>query len=212
MPRKTKSATKIAPKTPAKKESFDEAYYGRFYESARTRVHGPVEIARLCAGVASLLDWWGHPLTTVMDVGAGVGLWRDWFAKNRPSVRYRSTEYSAYACEKYGHEQRDISKWRPKEEFDLVVCQGVLPYLDDDQAARAIDNLAAMTRGFLYLEAITSRDIEEVIDDVKTDVKVHGRTGNWYRTRLREHLIEVGAGLWCKKDAGVLFYELEARG
>ena len=53
--------------------------------------------------------------------------------------------------------------------------------------------------------------VREVIDDVKTDVKVHERTGAWYRPRLRSHFIEVGAGLWCKKGTGVLFYELEAR-
>lgn len=190
---------------------FDEKYYGRFYESAGTRVHGPKEIARLCTAVSSFVDWWGHPLASVLDVGAGTGLWRDWFRKHRPEVKYRSTEYSAYACKQYGHEQRDISQWRAKERFDLVVCQGVLPYLDDDACARAIENIAAMTRGFLYLEAITKRDMKEVIDDAKTDVKVHPRTGAWYRGRLREHYTEVGAGLWCKNDAGVLFYELEAR-
>lgn len=191
--------------------AFDAKYYGRFYETARTAVHGPKEIARLCTAVTSFIEWWGHPLATVIDVGAGTGLWRDWFAKNRPAVKYRSTEYSAYACKKYGHEQRDITKWRAKGEFDLVVCQGVLPYLDDDGCAKALENLAAMASGFLYLEAITKRDIVEVIDDAKTDVKVYGRTGAWYRTRLREHFLEVGAGLWCKKDAGLLFYELEAR-
>ena len=190
---------------------FDRKYYDRFYETTKTRVHGATEIGRLCTAVTAFLEWWNHPLNTVLDVGAGTGLWRDWFREHRPKVKYRSTEYSEYACKKYGHEQRDISKWRAKEQFDLVVCQGVLPYLDDDACAKALENLAAMTGGFLYLEAITKRDIKEVIDDVKTDVKVHGRTGNWYRTRLREHLIEVGAGLWCKKDAGVLFYELEAR-
>jgi 2-polyprenyl-3-methyl-5-hydroxy-6-metoxy-1,4-benzoquinol methylase len=190
---------------------FDAAYYDRFYESARTRVHGAKEIARLCSAVTSLLEWWGAPVMTVLDVGAGTGLWRTWFAKHRPDVAYRSTEYSEYACKRYGHEHRDISKWRAKERFDLVVCQGVLPYLDDDRAAAAIENIAAMTGGFLYLEAITKHDIAEIIDDVKTDVKVHGRTGSWYRARLREHYIEVGAGLWCKKNAGVLFYELERR-
>jgi hypothetical protein len=193
------------------KTGFDRGYYDRFYETKQTRVHGATEIGRLCTAVTAFLEWWSHPVTTVLDVGAGTGLWRDWFRENRPKVKYRSTEYSEYACEKYGHEQRDISKWRAKEQFDLVVCQGVLPYLDDDACAKALENIAAMTGGFLYLEAITKKDIAEVIDDVKTDVKVHGRTGNWYRTRLREDLIEVGAGLWCKKDAGVLFYELEAR-
>lgn len=190
---------------------FDRKYYDRFYETKQTRVHGPAEIARLCTAVTAFLEWWSHPVTTVLDVGAGTGLWRDWFREHRPKVKYRSTEYSAYACEQYGHEQRDISKWRAKEQFDLVVCQGVLPYLDDDACAKALENIAAMTGGFLYLEAITKRDIKDVIDDVKTDVKVHGRTGAWYRMRLREHFTEVGGGLWCKRDAGVLFYELEAR-
>lgn len=193
------------------KESFDAGYYGKYYGSARTRVHGAKEIARLCNAVTSMLDWWGAPLDSVLDVGAGVGLWRDWFAKHRPATAYRTTEVSRYACAQYGHEQRDITKWRARATFDLVVCQGVLPYLDDAGCAKAIANLGAMTAGFLYLEAITKNDICEVIDDVKTDVKVHGRTAAWYRSRLRAHYTEVGCGLWAKKDAPVLFYELERR-
>jgi SAM-dependent methyltransferase len=189
---------------------FDANYYERHYGSAETRVHSADEVAKLCAAVASFIEWWQHPLETVLDVGAGVGHWGAWFKKNRPKVHYRSTEFSAHAAKQYGHEQRDITKWRAKETFDLVVCQGVLPYLDDDGAAKAIENLAAMTGGFLYLESITKRDIREVCDVDKTDVKVHERTGKWYRERLQKHFIEVGCGIWCKKDAGVLFYELEA--
>jgi 2-polyprenyl-3-methyl-5-hydroxy-6-metoxy-1,4-benzoquinol methylase len=189
---------------------FDANYYERHYGSAETRVHSADEVAKLCAAVASFIEWWQHPLETVLDVGAGVGHWGAWFKKNRPKVHYRSTEFSAHAAKQHGHEQRDITKWRAKETFDLVVCQGVLPYLDDDGAAKAIENLAAMTGGFLYLESITKRDIREVCDVDKTDVKVHERTGKWYRERLQKHFIEVGCGIWCKKDAGVLFYELEA--
>lgn len=192
-----------------KAETFDAAYYDRYYGSSRTRVHSTEEIAKLCTAVVSFMEWWQHPLESVLDVGAGVGLWRDWFAKRRPGVSYRSTEYSAHACREYGHEQRDITKWRAKEKFDLVVCQGVLPYIDDAGAAKAIENIAAMSAGFLYLEAITKRDIREVCDEVRTDVKVHERTGAWYRARLTKHFFEVGCGLWCKKDSGVLFYELE---
>jgi hypothetical protein len=193
--------------------SFDADYYGTYYGSARTRVHGAKEIARLCSAVTSMLDWWGAPIDTVLDVGAGVGLWRDWFAKHRPKTKYRSTEVSRYACAQYGHEQRDITSWRSEQgAFDLVVCQGVLPYLDDAGCAKAIDNIGAMTAGFLYLEAITKKDVREVIDDAKTDVLVHQRTGAWYRTRLRKHFTEVGCGLWAKRDAPVLFYELERRG
>jgi hypothetical protein len=68
-----------------------------------------------------------------------------------------------------------------------------------------------MSRGFLYLEAITARDLDEVCDRSKTDLRVHRRTGRWYRARLREHYEEVGAGLWYVKDGDVPFYELEAR-
>ena len=192
--------------------AFDADYYGRYYTSARTRVHGAKEIAKLCAAVTSMLDWWRVPIDTVLDVGAGVGLWRDWFAKHRPRVKYRSTEVSRYACVQYGHEQRDITRWRaPARSFDLVVCQGVLPYIDDAGCAKAIDNLGAMTAGFLYLEAITKKDIREVIDEGKTDVKVHGRSAAWYRKRLGVYYTEIGCGLWARRDAPVLFYELERR-
>ena len=192
-------------------EAFDAGYYGRYYKSARTRVHGAKEIAKLCTAVTSMLDWWRVPLHTVLDVGAGVGLWRDWFAKNRPKTKYRSTEVSRYACAQYGHEHRDITRWQAAESFDLVVCQGVLPYIDDAGCASAIENLGAMTAGFLYLEAITKKDIREVIDEGKTDVKVHERSAAWYRKRLGKHYTEIGCGLWAKRDAPVLFYELEHR-
>ncbi|MDB4941890.1 MAG: Methyltransferase type 12 [Labilithrix sp.] len=192
-------------------EVFDARYYDRFYKSARTRVHGKTEVARLCTAVTAMLDWWQVPVDSVLDVGAGVGMWRDWFKKHRPTVSYRSTEVSRYACAQYGHEQRDITRWKDRASFDLVVCQGVLPYIDDAGCAKAIDNLAAMTGGFLYLEAITKSDLREIIDQQKTDVKVHGRTGAWYRKRLGKHYVEVGCGLWAKRDAPVLFYELERR-
>ena len=192
-------------------EVFSAEYYGKYYGSARTRVHGAKEIARLCTAITSMLDWWGVPIDSVLDVGAGVGLWRDWFSKHRPKAAYRSTEVSRYACAQYGHEQRDITRWRAGDVFDLVVCQGVLPYLDDAGCAKAIGNLASMTGGLLYLEAITKKDIKDVIDNAKTDVKVYERTASWYRARLRKHYTEVGCGLWAKLDAPVLFYELERR-
>ena len=196
--------------TSASTDPFDADYYERFYGSSQTRVHSAQDVAKLCTAVVSFVEWWQHPVRTVLDVGAGVGLWRDWFTKKRPRAVYRSTEYSAHACRAYGHEQRDITRWRAKETFDLVICQGVLPYLDEEGAERAIENLAAMTGGFLYLEAITKRDLREVCDSSRTDVKVYERTGAWYRARLREHYLEAGCGLWCKKDAGILFYELES--
>ena len=196
---------------PRAADRFDAAYYRRHY-AGRGRVHSAREIARLVAGVAGLAAWLGVEVASVLDVGAGPGLWRDWFRRHRPAVRYRSTDVSPYACERYGHERRDVSRWRARERFDLVVCQGVLQYLDDAAAARAIDNLGAMCRGLLYLEAITAHDLAETVDPAATDTAVHGRTGAWYRRRLDRHFVQVGAGLWAARRAGLVFYELEAAG
>lgn len=190
-------------------DRFDAAYYRRHY-AGHGRVHSAREIARLAAGVAGLAAWLGVELRAVLDVGAGPGLWRDWFRRHRPGVRYRSTDVSPYACARYGHERRDVSRWRSRERHDLVICQGVLQYLDDAAAARAIDNLGAMCRGLLYLEAITARDLAEAVDPEATDTAVHGRTGAWYRRRLARHFVQVGAGLWAARRAGLVFYELEA--
>jgi hypothetical protein len=189
--------------------SFDAAYYERFYESKKTRVQGPDEVSRLATAVVAVAELVHGPLRTVLDVGAGAGLWRDWFARERPSTRYRSTDVSAYACRKYGHERRDIAKWRTKRAFDLVVCQGVLPYLDDGAVGPAIENLGAMTGGLLYLEAVTKKDLATVCDKSATDGAQIGRSARFYRARLGRHFQQLGFGLWVKRDSAAALYELE---
>ncbi len=190
--------------------SFDKGYYDRFYQSKKTRVSSADQVAHLCQGVVGMIRWFGGDVGSVLDVGAGVGLWRDWFKKNVRAAKYRTTEISDYACKAYGHEKRDISIWRAKEQFDLVVCQGVLPYLADEGASAALENLAAMTRGFLYLEAITRRDLTDVCDRDLTDVDVHERPGSFYLARLGRHFTRLGCGLFYKKEGPLLFYELES--
>jgi len=190
-------------------DRFDEEYYRRFYGPPKTRIHGAKQVAHLGAALFELIAWYGGTLRSVVEVGAGVGHLRNWFAKHHPRVRYVSTEYSAYAAARYGHVQRDIVTWRPKRRFDLVVCQGVLPYLTDRQALAAMDNLAAMTRGFLYVEAVTRRDYETVADQAKTDDAMHLRDAAFYRRRLGRRLQPLGGGLFYSKDGPLVFWELE---
>jgi hypothetical protein len=189
--------------------SFDASYFRRFYESRRSRVYGKEQVDSLARGVTGFVQWFGGEIERVLDVGAGIGLWKDWFSGHMPEVRYRSIDVSDYACERYGHEKRDISSWRAREKFDLVVCQGVLPYLDDAATAKALANMAAMCRGFLYVEAITSRDLREVCDRTKTDVKVRARPASFYKRLLARHFEPLGCGLHHVKGGDKLFYDLE---
>jgi 2-polyprenyl-3-methyl-5-hydroxy-6-metoxy-1,4-benzoquinol methylase len=191
---------------------FDAAYYRRYYLSPRTRVYSRARHARLVAGVVSLVEWFGAPVATVLDVGAGLGWWGAWLARHRPETRVVSTELEADTCEKYGHLQADITTWRLEERFDLVVCQGVLPYLDAGGASAAIENLAAMCEGFLYVEAITREDFSDAIDAERTDLSVNLRPAAFYRQRLRPHFREVGGGLFAARSADLPFYALEVRG
>ena len=70
-------------------------------------------------------------------------------------------------------------------------------------------NLAAMCRGFIYVEAITARDLREVCDRKRTDITVHGRPAAFYRRLLGRHFEALGCGLHHVKGGDKLFYELE---
>jgi hypothetical protein len=189
--------------------AFDARYFRRYYESRRSRVYGAEQIDHLARGVTGLVRWFGGDVEKVLDVGAGIGLWKDWFGRHMPDVRYRSVDVSEYACATYGHERRDIARWRAREQFDLVVCQGVIPYLDDVACERAIGNMAAMCRGFLYLEAITARDLRDVCDRSKTDVRVRARPATFYRRILARHFERLGCGLYHVRGGDKVFYDLE---
>ena len=188
-------------------QEFGAEYYRRFY--GRNGVHDRRKIAQLASAVHGMCAWWGVTPRSVLDVGAGTGLWRDWYRDNHPRVKIVSTDVSEYACRKYGHEHRDIATWKPTRQFDLVICHGVLQYPDAADATAAIEHIAAACRHVLYLEVPTELDFRTIVDPDATDMDVHHRSGKWYRERLDMHLVQAGAGLWVKRGGGVLLYELE---
>ena len=188
-------------------ERFDAAYYARFY--GRRPVHTRRQIARLGDGVMSFAAWWRVPVRSVLDVGAGKGYWRDWLADVHPTVKYHGIDASEYACRQFHHELANIAVWRPPRTYDLVVCQSMMQYLDDEDANTAIGTLASACRGVLMFDTPTIADRDGVIDPASTDLEVHWRTGKWYRKRLRRGFIEVGAGMWVSRECPVTFFELE---
>ena len=143
---------------------FDEAYYQRFYEDPKTRVTSSEDHAALSEFVFAFVKYNQLEVKSVLDVGAGVAHWKYWLEKHHPSVKYTGTEVSGAMCKKHGLQQKDIARWRDRKKHDLIVCQGVLQYLPDPDVAPAVANIAAMSKGLLYLEITTRQDLRENCD------------------------------------------------
>jgi SAM-dependent methyltransferase len=188
---------------------FDAEYYARFYRDPRTRVADARTTRRLADFVRAYVRMLDLDVRTVLDLGCGLGWWRDAVRTWRPKCRYHGVEVSEYLVEKYGWEPGSVVDYRAPAPFDLVVCQGVLQYLPDAAARDALDNLARSSRRALYLEALTSADWRDNCDTDRTDGGVHLRTGAWYRRRLRPHFFNCGGGLFVRRDAGVTLFDLE---
>ena len=196
------------------RKSFGADYYRRYYGDERTRVSDVQEIRRLATFVAGYLQYLQLPVRTILDVGCGVGNWRTAAMEQWPEARYYGVEYSEHLCEQFGWHHGSITDLKPQRElgrarFDLVVCQGVMQYLDDWSAAAALNNLARWSSYALYLEALTERDWHENCDQSVTDGNVHLRPGSFYRDRLSRHFQDCGGGVFCSRRAGISLFELE---
>ncbi|MFT3928298.1 MAG: class I SAM-dependent methyltransferase [Myxococcales bacterium] len=190
--------------------SFDRAYYERFYEDPKTRVSDRAQVAKLGDFVCSYLSYLELPVRRMLDVGCGVGHWQSTLRRHFPSARYQGVEYSQYLCERYGWEQGSVVDYRAKQPFDLVICQGVLPYLDARAAKAAIDNLGSLCRGALYVEAVTKEDWDDgILDKRRTDRSMQLRPARFYRRALSAHFQAIGGGLWLSNRARVALYALE---
>ena len=172
-------------------------------------MHSQQKIETLATAVHEFCKWWDIQVRSVLDVGAGVGYWSDWYRNNHQRAKVVSVDVSEHACKKYGHELRDISSWVPKRKFDLVICQSVLQYLDDQAARSAIKNLAKATKHILFFEVPTKSDLRNTVDRDVTDFEIYSRTGNWYRNELGKYFKQAGAGLWVAKSSTIVLYELE---
>ncbi len=173
-------------------------------------MHSRKKIESLASGVHEFCKWWDTPVRSVLDIGAGVGYWSDWYRTNHKQTKVVSVDVSEHACHKYGHELRDISVWAPSRKFDLVICQSVLQYLNDRDAKNAINNLARATKHVLFFDVPTKNDLRHNVDRDVTDFEVYARTGSWYRNELKKCFRQVGAGLWIAKTSTIVLYELES--
>lgn len=188
---------------------FDADYYDRFYRDRKTQVTSPETIAKLARFVTAYLDAIDVSVASVLDVGCGLGWWRDALATTMPDADYRGVEISDYLVEEFGWDHGSVVDYESDEPSDLVICQGVLQYLPNTAAADALENLTELCAAALYLEALTKADWDDNVDRDRTDGNVHLRTARWYRSKLRPTFFECGGGLWVRRDVGISLFELE---
>lgn len=193
--------------TQVARSQFDADFFKRFYST--TPMHSRRKIETLALSVHNLCNWWDVSVRSVLDIGAGVGYWSDWYRQNFTNTNVLSIDVSEHACKKYGHQLRDISTWAPRQKFDLVICQSVLQYLNDHHAKSAIKNLAKATRHVLFFEVPTTSDLKHNVDRNVTDLEIYERTGSWYKRELSRNFKQAGAGLWIAKSSTIVLYELE---
>jgi predicted TPR repeat methyltransferase len=188
---------------------FDARYYHRFYRDPRTRAVSRVEMSRRAALVAAFCRHNGLAVRTILDLGCGLGLMRPTLLEQFPRARYTGVEVSAHLCERHGWEQASAHTYESPRPFDLVICYDVLQYLDDRDAARALRNFGRLCRGVLHFGALTAEDWEFNCDQSATDRNAHLRPAAWYRRRLAPNFANAGSGMFIRRGAPVLLWELE---
>lgn len=192
---------------------FDEAYYQRYYFDKKTSVVDPEHIERLGAFVCSYLKYLRVPVLRVLDVGCGIGLWREVVARHFPDATYHGVEFSEYLCARFGWERGSVVDYAAQKPFDLVICQGVLSYLSPPDLKLALHNLGRLSQGALYVEASTREDYErDVIDDELADPRLFRHRAELYRRGLQQGFTDLGGGVWLSRKAEVPLFELECAG
>ncbi len=112
----------------ASEQWFDEAYYQRFYFDKKTRVVDAGHAERLGAFVCHYLQYVRVPVQRVLDVGCGIGLWREAITRHFPGASYQGVEYSDYLCERYGWQKGSVVDYASAQPFD---CLEIAPLVCD---------------------------------------------------------------------------------
>ena len=188
---------------------FDKRYYDRFYRNPNTRAASKADAERCADFIGAYLRHLEIPVKRVLDMGCGLGHMLRRMKKPFPAATCDGVEYSPYLCEKYGWEQSSIMDFETRRTYDLVICNDVVQYLNDQDAAVALRKLSGLTRYALFFSALTSEDWADVADRERTDDRVYMRTASWYRRRLRRDFQVLGGGLYLRKDAGYLLWHLD---
>ncbi len=148
---------------------YDRAYFDKWYRHPTHRVKSHAELRRQVEFVVRQAEWvLARPVRSVLDVGCGEGQWRAELRRLRPGVHYDGVDPSEYAIARFGVRrglQRgsidSLDELSLREEYDLVVCCGMLNYLTPAVLRRGLAQVSRRVSGLAHLELFTSADAFE---------------------------------------------------
>jgi SAM-dependent methyltransferase len=182
---------------------FNRGYFDRWYRHPARRLKSPAELRREVEFVLRATEHiLGRPVRSVLDVGCGEGNWYPVLTGLRPTLRYSGIDPSEYVVRRWGA-RRNIKRGSVDTlatlgvagPYDLVICCGVLNYLDAATLARGLRQIAEVLGGAAYLEMYTAGDA--VTGDTRAAKR---RAPSWYREKIRRAgLIPCGMHLYVTR-------------
>ena len=197
----------------ADRKAYDEEYFNKWYHAPRTRVHAPDAVRRKIRMVLGVAEYFlQRKARSVLDVGAGEGVWGAELRRLRPGIRYVGVDPSEYVVQRFGKRRNirlggfeDVARLDVGRSFDLIVCADMLQYIATPALERGIRHLASLLHGIAYLEAYTSAD------NMEGDLEGwHSRSKARYRRVFADAgMIACGVHCYLKPDIAERAVELE---
>ncbi len=168
---------------------YTKAYFDKWYRHPRHRVKSPTDIERQLRFVVSATEYlFERPVRKVLDVGAGEGNWSLALKKIRPGAKYYGVDASEYAVERFGRKRNirlgtfaTLPELGLPDDFDLVLCCGVLNYVALRELRSGLTFLATLCPGAAYFEVFSSAD------DAEGDfTRAEARAPAWWRALFRK--------------------------
>lgn len=193
-------------------KTYDKTYFDRWYRDRGTRVISAASTRRKAAlAIATAEYFLRRNVRTVLDIGCGEGAWRSPLRSLRADLDYAGIDPSEYAVERFGR-TRNLTRASIAElpelgldSRDLVICADVLHYVGDGEIEAATEEIARLTDGVAFIEALTAED--EIEGDLTGLIR---RPAAWYRQRLRATgMRPVGAYCWLSRELSEVVAELE---
>ncbi|MCC6317261.1 MAG: class I SAM-dependent methyltransferase [Gemmatimonadaceae bacterium] len=192
---------------------YDKAYFDKWYRQSRTRVKSRLDIDRQLAFVISATEYLlERPVTKVLDVGAGEGNWSVALRRLRPRAKYFGVDPSTYAVERYGKRRNirlggfgNVGTLGLPDDFDLILCCGVMNYVSARELARGLDALTYLCVGAAYFEIFSSAD-DATGDFTRSAAR---SPASWRRLLRRTGWEALGMHLYLRSDMAGIASALE---